>query len=166
MQIHKRIEPKRPSKELPNLEEKRAKELKEREMKRIWGDLLDTLSMNEKYKVEIDEVSKQPTVSLSWKKNEKSVFNWMRKHMEAYPETWKGFMVTFIDDKKNWWYRVRLCGEDEKWDIRVSWENYKLEAFEYEENNLVMNERHNKNNYDKTNNIDSKKYRNNIWPNK
>ena len=65
-------------------------------------------------------------LSLSWKKNFKAVTNWMRKHMETYPETHDGFFVKFIDtDNDNKWYKVEVCGEDEKGE-KINWINYKI----------------------------------------
>lgn len=69
-------------------------------------------------------------VSLSWKKNYKSVTNWMRKHMEAYPETVGGFFVEFIDWGREW-YVVLPCKPYEKWE-EIGWVNYKILPYVFE----------------------------------
>lgn len=70
------------------------------------------------------------TVSLSWKRNLKLVTNWMRKHMEAYPETVNGFFVRFIDDESEW-YLVLPCDDNEKWE-KINWVNYKILPYIFE----------------------------------
>lgn len=71
------------------------------------------------------------TVSLSWKRNLKLVTNWMRKHMEAYPETFHGFFVRFIDDDQAKWYLVLPCDDNEKWE-RINWVNYEILPYVFE----------------------------------
>lgn len=80
--------------------------------------------------VKIGEKNK-PTVLLSWKKNLKVLTNWMRKHMEAYPETSKWFLVQFIDGNWNRWYEVRVCDRDEE-SLRINWIWYKILPYRFE----------------------------------
>ena len=70
-------------------------------------------------------------VSLSWRRNIKSVINWMRKHMEAYPETRYGFLVDFIDYEGNLWYEVMPCAGYEKGE-KIKWINYKILPYKFE----------------------------------
>lgn len=68
-------------------------------------------------------------VSLSGEKNYKAVTNWMRKHMETYPETRDGFFVRFVDMlNDNKWYKVEVCGENEKGE-KINWINYKITPY-------------------------------------
>lgn len=78
------------------------------------------------------------TVSLSWKKNLKLVTNWMRKHMEAYPETFDGFFVRFIDDDQAEWYLVLPCDDNEKWE-RINWVNYEILPYIFESDSWKIN---------------------------
>lgn len=88
----------------------------------------------------------RPTVFLSWKKNFKAVTNWMRKHMATYPETQEGFLVKFIDDKRNRWYKVERCNGNE-WGETIDGESYKILPFRFDINREEKNE--NKNNLKK-----------------
>ena len=78
------------------------------------------------------------TVSLSWKRNLKLVTNWMRKHMEAYPETVDGFFVKFIDDNQATWYLVLPCDDNEKWEM-INWVNYEILPYVFESNSEKVN---------------------------
>ncbi len=110
-----------PEKSLLNLDETRAKELKERKIKYFWKELTQE---NIKKNFNVAKMDERVKVSLSWKKDFKAVVNWMRNHMEAFPETHKGFVVDFIDDKGHRWYRVKLCKEDEIGDVNINWFDY------------------------------------------
>lgn len=84
------------------------------------------------YKPKINFKEKESPIiilSLSGKRNFKAVTNWMRKHMETYPETHDGFFVKFIDtDNDNKWYKVEICGEDEKGE-KINWINYRISPY-------------------------------------
>ena len=112
-------------------------------MKYLWDSLLgDENNTNENSKSVLDfamtfEMEK-PVVSLYWKKNFKAVTNWMRKHMGTYPETCKGFLVRFIDDKWSAWYRVELCNGDEEGE-KINGVNYKILPFRFDVNRNKKN---------------------------
>ena len=81
-------------KELPDLKEVREKSLEKRDLtylgKNTEKEISEALSKNgeENYKAALASVQEDV----------KSVINWMRKHMETYPETRNGFLIRFIDD--------------------------------------------------------------------
>ena len=97
-------------------------------MEKLWDSLLaeeeDKKNLEPKFRVDV-KIEDKPLVLLSWKKNYKAVTNWMRKHMEAYPETSEGFLVKFVDDEKNEWYKVKLCNENESGE-EINWKKYKI----------------------------------------
>jgi hypothetical protein len=65
--------------------------------------------------------AKAPIVRLSWERNIKTVTNWMRKHMEAYPETEWWFLVLFDTDPESWFY-VDICSiSDGESDFTSLW---------------------------------------------
>ena len=72
-----------------------------------------------------------PIVRLSWEKNIKILTNWMRKHMEAYPETEWWFLALFDITPKSWFY-VYACSiwEDRDSDIKINGINYKIYPYE------------------------------------
>lgn len=89
-----------------------------------------------------------PKVSLSWRKNLESVVKWMKEHMEAYPETHKGFFVDFIDDDRTKWYKVFPYDDYEIGDIEeqveINWTTYNIishtfDKDEYESYNESIN---------------------------
>ena len=108
-------------KKLPGLNEGREESLKKRDLtylgKNTENEISNALSENGKnYKIKIrtnEMEKKEITVFLSWKRDEKSVINWMRKHMETYPEIRDGFLVRFIDDNSLKWYEVISCDKDD-----------------------------------------------------
>lgn len=69
-------------------------------------------------------------VSLSWEKNYKAVINWMRIHLEAYPETVGGFFVDFIDWWREW-YVVVPCKSREEWEV-IGGVNYQILPYTFE----------------------------------
>ena len=128
-------------KELPDLKEVRKESLEERDLTYLGKDtekeISKALSKNgkENYKIKIktnEKEKKEITVFLSWERNEKSVINWMRKHMETYPETRNGFLIRFIDDNGFKWYEVIPCDKNEEWE-KIGWRNYKIIPYTYEE---------------------------------
>ena len=126
-------------KKLPGLNEGREESLKKRDLtylgKNTENEISNALSENGKnYKIKIrtnEMEKKEITVFLSWKRDEKSVINWMRKHMETYPEIRDGFLVRFIDDNSLKWYEVIPCDKDEDWE-KVGWRNYKIISYTHE----------------------------------
>lgn len=96
----------------------------------IWKSLEQNKNKIFKFAVVKDEL--KPIVSLSWELNYKSVINWMRKHMEAYPEIRDGFLVKFIDDNGFKWYEVIPCEKNEEWE-KFGWRKYKIIPHIYEE---------------------------------
>jgi len=126
-------------KKLPGLNEGREESLKKRDLtylgKNTENEISNALSENGKnYKIKIrtnEMEKKEITVFLSWKRDEKSVINWMRKHMETYPEIRDGFLVRFIDDNSLKWYEVIPCDKDEDWE-KIGWTNYKIISYTYE----------------------------------
>ena len=163
MKIYREIEPNKPKKELPNLRETRQEELKKRRMKYIW-DVLS--SENERqYDFKIEKNGKYPTVSLSWKCRVEAVTHWMKMHLEAYPETWKGFRVDFIDGEENSWYKVDLCKHGQNWDIEINWVKYRIKPLGYADN-MEIKSRDSKNyHYNEKNKINFEKYKGGNKPN-
>ena len=115
-----------PDKSSPNLEEIRAKELKDRKIKYFWIEWTKEKIMKN---FKITEIDGEIKVSLSWKKNLKAVVNWMREHMEAFPETRGGFDVEFIDGEEGRWYKVKPCVTGEKSDETINWIDYMIKSY-------------------------------------
>ena len=93
----------------------------------------DQEKSDREYRPDININKREPApivVSLSWDKNLKSVTNWMRKHMLSFPETRNGFLVRFMDNKENKWYKVEPCNDREKWE-KINWINYKISPCEF-----------------------------------
>lgn len=81
-----------------------------------------------KVKVNIEE--QKHTVYLSGEVNIDSVKNRMKEHMEAYPETAKGFYARFIDyTDEDTWYIVVPCHKNESNNIDINWLYYKIYPF-------------------------------------
>ena len=78
-----------------------------------------------------------PKVSLSWRKDLESVVKWMKEHMEAYPETHKGFFVDFIDDNRTKWYKVSPYDDYEMGDVEkqveIDWITYNIMSHKFSE---------------------------------
>lgn len=90
-----------------------------------------TSNLKHKPKCEIIEMLQFiPKVSLSWKKNIESVTNWMYNHMEAFHETHKGFLVDFIGDDWEKWYKVVPQNVHEVGEfieqVVIDWKKYKI----------------------------------------
>jgi len=100
-------------------------------MKFVWNSLSVGKDNNENLKFSVEFWDK-PIVFLSWNKNFKAVTNWMRRHMDAYPETQDGFLVKFIDNRYAW-YKVEKCGENE-WGEIIGGKNYKILPFRFKIN--------------------------------
>lgn len=82
----------------------------------------------EKIKMKMKETN--ITVHLSWDINKDSVKNRMKEHMEAYPETAKGFYARFIDyTDEDTWYIVVPCHKNESNNIDINWLYYKIYPF-------------------------------------
>lgn len=135
MKKYKEIEIWAPEKELPDLWKRWLKELEKHQMKNLVNVLSDDKNENVynkkiKYEVKVDELTKYPIVSLSWKVNAASILNWIKNHMEAYPETWNGFWVKFIDDKEFEGYYVKLRETKKNWDVVLDWVEYKVRLYD------------------------------------
>ena len=79
---------------------------------------------------------KAPIVRLSWERNIKTVTNWMRKHMEAYPETEWWFLVLFDTDPESWFY-VDICSiSDGEPDIKINGINYRIYPYKIDHKNI------------------------------
>lgn len=128
MSWFRKMDPTVPPEELYDLNKMRERDLREREIKYYWEIWKVLAGDNVDYSVNIEEMSKKIIVSLSWKKNFKAVVSWMRKHMQAFPETHNGFDVEFIDDEKGRWYKVKLCANGEKVDERINGVSYKIKS--------------------------------------
>ena len=109
-------------------------------------DLFGVLSEWEK-KEELENVLGQlrPKVSLSWRKDVESVIKWMKEHMEPYWETHEGFLVDFIDDRWEKWYKVlpyyiHEGGEVEK-TVKIKWTLYKIIKHTFSKEEREMYER-------------------------
>jgi len=125
MQQYRKLEERIPAEELYDLNKMRERELKQRDMKYFWKKMEDDKNVD--YDLGIDGRSKKIVLSLSWNKNIKSVVNWMKNHMEAFPETRGGFLVEFIDDENHVLYRVDPCAKGGKGNIKINWVNYMIE---------------------------------------
>lgn len=158
--------------EIPGEREKSDSPKKEKITVTTMEKLWESLSTEEKDKNNLEpelrfavKMSKdKPVVSLSWKKNYKAVTNWMRKHMEAYPETSEGFLVKFIDDEENEWYKVELCDENERGE-EINWKNYKILKCVFEKGKDLVVEDEGALNWMKKNynNVEKKNLDEKIW---
>ncbi len=134
-------------------------------MEELWNSLSagkkDENNFVPKLRYAVKMVGDKPVVWLSWKKNYKAVTNWIRKHMGAYPETIKGFLVKFMDDKRDG-YQVIPSGKNKKWE-KINWVTYEILPYTFEENLEKVKEDKNLGIYTKAdikNTLDSKNDKN------
>ena len=81
------------------------------------------------------EKEKKIVVNLSWDKSIKTVTNWMRKHMEAYPETMNWFLVCFWSSKPC--YKVEESDQWWKDCVKINGINYNIISYGSYEDYIV-----------------------------
>lgn len=107
------------------------------EIKKFNNELLEKIAKILDKNFEIEFVEKKPEffpkVSLSWEKDIETVIDWMENHMEAFKETHNWFLVDFIGDDWNKWYKViphdQFEIENIEAQIEIDWVLYDI--FEY-----------------------------------
>lgn len=97
----------------------------------LWQD-------EKRLKVNVKIKDEKVTVHLSGEINIDSVKNWMKEHMEAYPETAAGFYARFIDHtEEDTWYIVLPCDKNKSNSIDINWLYYKIYPFWDHSNKFV-----------------------------